>query len=606
MRFFSPIFANLLLIVAAFGLGSLFRPLFPQQFSRIDRIATILLGGLGILGTLLFLVGLIHFSLSLISIILLPFALLGILASRREWKESSDGFHLSEIPKIPLSIIVLVLIITFVGGLAEPVGDIKMDAIAYHFLGPHVWLRDASIHVLPDECHAAFPATVETIYGALMAVGGVRAPEFFAVISLGLLLFVSYGFAIRLSLESAGAWWTIALISAMPVVYRGAYGGFVDAIFSCFLLLGLRFALDAHRTGEFVLAGVFAGFTMGTKYTGVPAFVLILVAALALVFDRELAAAAKLLNRFLLFTGTACVVASPWYLRNWLVLGSPIYPPPPVLLHFFQVKFLSPDAINALAATIRREGFGMGHGLSSLFLLPFHLTFHPANFLNGPGGVGISLLALAPFGILLRWRDPFVGALGLFSFMGILGWFVTEQDARFLIPVYILLAIFAIWGWRVVVASSGRIGKVLAGAVIACSVLYGLGLIVPARIPDLRAAVSPALEKQRELEEIPYLESFSALNSNASVQKVLVLEPRVPTFYLNKNYLKPVGRFGEQSVPEGDDLHLLESKLSAYRITHILDVRLDDNNFRVPPGQPGLQLIFERDDQRIYRVVGSN
>jgi hypothetical protein len=143
-----------------------------------------------------------------------------------------------------------------------------MDAIAYHLLGPRIWLRDAVIHVLPDECHASFPATVETLYAALMSIGGTAGPELFAVISLGVLLLVLYGFAIRLGLDPHGAWWAIALIATMPVVYRVAYGGFVDAVFSSFLLLALRFALDAEGAGEYVLAGMFGGLVAGTKYAG--------------------------------------------------------------------------------------------------------------------------------------------------------------------------------------------------------------------------------------------------------------------------------------------------------------------------------------------------
>jgi hypothetical protein len=572
----------------------------------LDRFATVALAGLGLLGTLLFVVGMLHFSLSLVLAVLLPAALLGLVFSLKEVRGLASHLQFQNIPAVPVAVIALILMVTFVGGLAEPVGDIKMDAIAYHFLGPLVWVRDAKIHPLPDECLTAFPGNVETLFAALMAIGGTRAPELFAFFSIGTLLLVSYGFAIRLGLDSKAAWWAVALIATMPVVYRGAYGGFVDAIFSSFVLLSLRVALDAQESTEYVLAGIFAGLAMGTKYTGLPAFVLILMAALTMAWARQFAVSAKPLKQLLLLAATAFLLASPWYLRNWKALGSPIYPPPPLLLHFFQIKYMSPQAINALAAIVRKDGVGMGHSLSSLLLLPFNFTFHPANFLNGPGGVGVALLALAPFGVLSRWRDPFVWALGLFSFLVVLGWFVTEQDARFLIHAYILAAIFAIWGWREVVTKSPRFGRLLAGATIACSILYGLALILPARAADLHAAVSPSFEKQRQFQEIPYLESFNYLNSEATVKKVLILEPRVATFFLRKEYLKPVGRFEEQTVPEGNDFRQLAGKLSAYAITHILDVRLDDRGFRIPPGHPNLQLVFERENQRIYRLISTN
>jgi hypothetical protein len=603
MRLVAAIFANALLLVAGFGLGSLLRPLFPQNLSRLDRLAAMMAGGLGLLGTVLFLVGLAAFSRVVILSILIPAVVLGGWRIYQEARESGVKLASIRVPPLPITIIALLLVVTFLGGLAEPVGDIKMDAIAYHFLGPQVWLRGAVIHVLADECHASFPATVETMYAASMSIGGARAPELFAVISLGVLLLVSFGFAVRLGLDGPRAWWAIALIATMPVVYRGAYGGFVDAIFSSFILLGLRFALDGESTGEYVLAGMFGGLAAGTKYTGLPAVVLIAMAAVLLAAVRQGTLVAKNMGRIAALGATACVVASPWYLRNWVALGSPIYPPPPGLLRFFHIKYMSPQAIEALAAIIRKEGLGMGHGLGSLLLLPFNFTFHPANFLNGAGGVGVCLLALAPFGILLRGRDPFVGALGFFSFMEVLGWFVTEQEARFLIHIYVLLAIFAIWGWREVAAQSPRWGRALAGAAIAISILYGLILIVPDRVPDIRAAVSADFEARRKAEEIPFVESFAYLNDEQQVKKVLVLEPRVPTFYLKKDYLKPVGRFREQTVPEGNDFERLEDKLKAYGITHVLDVRLEGHDFRVAESAQHLQLVLERGDQRVYRVV---
>lgn len=603
MRLLTAIFANALLLAAAFGVGTLFRPLLPQEWSRLDRLAALTAGGLGLLGTILFLIGLVAFSRVAILTILIPAALLGCWRIHDEGRESGVKLRSLRVPTLPATIIALVLVVTFLGGLAEPVGDIKMDAIAYHFLGPRVWLRDAVIHVVPDECHASFPATVETLFAALMSISGTRAPELFAVISLGVLLLVSYGFAIRVGLDPPGAWWAIVLIATMPVVYRGAYGGFVDAIFSSFILLALRFALDAEVTGEYVLAGMFGGLAAGTKYTGLPAVLLILLAAVLLAAARQGALAVKNVSRFAGMGLTASVVAVPWYLRNWVVLGSPIYPPPPGLLRFFHIKYMSPQAIEALAEIIRKEGLGMGHGLGSLLLLPFNFTFHPANFLNGAGGVGVCLLALAPFGILLRCRDPFVGALGFFSFMELLGWFVTEQEARFLIHVYVLLAIFAIWGWREVAARSASWGRTLAGAAVAISILYGLILIVSDRVPDIHAAVSASFEAERKAQEIPFVESFVHLNGDEQVKRVLVLAPRVPTFYLKKDYLKPIGRFGEQTVPEGNDFGRLEGKLRAYGITHILDVRLEGNDFRVPESAGNLELVLEQGDERVYRVV---
>jgi hypothetical protein len=604
MRFFPPLAANFLLVLAAFGFGGLLRFLLPPASAKVNRIATMLLGGLGLIGTLLFLIGMLRFSTAIILVLLLIGAVLGVFVLARELRSSEPRPALSRAPILPASVIALVLLVTFVGGLAEPVGDIRADYISYHFLGPRVWLRDARIHPISDEAHSSFPATVEVLYASVMSIGGSRAPEFFSFPALAALLLVAFGLARRMGLDANGAWWAVALVAAMPVVHRGTFGGFNDAILAGFFLLALRGALDANAPRDYALAGIFAGLAMATKYTGIIAFLLtmacVLVKNFAAQSDRE---RRTLLPGLLLFAACAVLLACPWYIRNWLVLGSPIYPPPPALLHFFTPKFMSPQAIQALAAHVRMEGDGMGRSLSSFLLLPFHFTYHPALFLNGVGGVGIDLLALVPFGIWARRRDLFAKVILLFVFLQTVVWFRTEQEARFLTHVYVILAVFAIYGWCYVRAKAPRGGPLLSGLAIAISISYGLYMIATYRVDDLRAALSSNFERQRIAREVPFLDSFAYLNDDPQVSKVLVLAPRFPSFYLRKSYLKPIGRYDEESIPDARDTAKLLQKLSAYGITHVIDVRTDDDAFQLHATPPNLALVFSRDDQHIYRVV---
>jgi hypothetical protein len=81
------------------------------------------------------------------------------------------------------------------------------------------------------------------------------------------------------------------------------------------------------------------------------------------------------------------------------------------------------------------------------------------------------------------------------------------------------------------------------------------------------------------------------------------LDPLVLTYYLDKEYLKPVGRWGENVLPGiGDPVQAL-SLPSQREITHVLDVRFNDGEFRLPEHPEHLVLIFEAKDQRVYRVA---
>ncbi|HXJ05755.1 MAG TPA: hypothetical protein VNH65_11680 [Candidatus Acidoferrum sp.] len=602
MTALAAVIANLILLVAAFGFGSLLGSLIPQSFSLLDRFAIKLLGGLGFLGTILFCIGQVWFSRFAIILVLLLGVLLALASSAKAARELRAAPIKSNLRALPALIVTIVLLITAVGGLAEPVGDIKMDEIAYHLLGPKVWLRNAIIRPVVDEAYTAFPAVVEVQYAALMSLGGQRAPGFFAVIGLFSILLIAASLALRSGLSSPGAWWTAALIITMPVLYRGTFGGFVDVIYSAFVLAALRVAFDARRPAHFVLFGLFAGFAMDTKYTGLIAAVLLVICLFLLAaFAQDLEKKIPL-KHLRIASAAAIAVAAPWYLRNWLLLGCPIYPPPPILWRFFPVKYLSPEAILHFHASVLKAGAGMGRDPWSLLMLPFHFTFHPANFLNGAGGIGLVPLALGPFGLFSRRRDAFAPGLWFFALLQTVAWFFTEQEARFLIHVYVLAAIFGVWGWTYVVKTAPKLGPALSALAVACSILYGLFMIGSARLDDLHAVVSSAFEEKRMQQEIPFLASFSYLNKESSVSKVLVLEPRLPTYYLDKSYLKPIGRWGEHSLPEANNLDQILSELPRLQISHIMDVREEGGSFRLPQHSANLMLVFQSNNQRVFAV----
>lgn len=602
MRFLPPIFANLLLLLSATGLGGFLRPLFPRTLSKLDRIALIPLGGLGLQGAALFLLGLVRFSPAVILGLLVPGALLGVRCLLQEIRNVTFSSLFAKIPIVPATVIALVLAVTLLGGLAEPVGDIRMDTVAYHYLGPKVWLRNGAVRPVLDESHTAFPATVEIQYAPLMLIGGQNAPELFSFTALALILLLAGAMALRCGLSQADAWWIAAFLSTMPALYRGLYGGMIDGIYAAFLIAAARVAFDADRLHDYALAGFFCGFAFGTKYSALAAIALLLFSVLAYPANSAQRFSRARIKGLVLLCTVAGLIAAPWYVRNWLVLGGPIYPPTQFLNSLFPVKYFPPDAIRHFEYLMDLTGRGMGHGPFSLLMLPFNLTFHPANFEAGAGGIGLVPLAFLPFGFRARRWDAFSKALGLFGILTTLVWFYTFQESRYLIQVYVIAAIFGVAGWRYVLDNGPRLAHVLSALAIATSILYGLFMIVTTRAEDIRAAISPSFAERRKQAEIPFLDSFRFLNTEPSVAEVLVLDPFVPTYYLNKPYVKPIGRRGEQPLQGIRTPTEVLADLSSMKITHVMDVQTDQSGFQVPDHPKGLVLIFERNHQRIYRV----
>jgi len=601
MSVLSAIAANLVLFLAALGFGGVLRRLFPQNSSAIDRLAYLLLGGLGLLGTALFCVGQVWFSRSAIILVLL----FGVLLGLRSFANAAATFRVAlsglSPTAVPVLVIVTVLMVTALAGLALPTGDMNNDSIAYHYLGPKVWLRDGVIRPVPDEILTSFPSAAESLYAALMSLGGQRAPGLFAVTALLSLLLIAASLALRLGAGVSGAWWTAAIVVTMPALYRGAYGGFIDALCAGFLLAAARIAFDAGRPRQYALFGVFCGIALGAKYTALITWVLLVLCSfLVSVWDQRMNYRAAL-KYLALSCAIAAAAASPFYIRNWILFGCPVYPPPPALLRIFTATTLPLPVMHELQRAVLQTGRGMGRSVWDFLLLPFNLTYHTANF-RGAGGIGLVPLAFSPFGLIAWRRNGFAKGLILFASLQLAAWFVTAQESRYLIPDYVLAAVFGVLGWQYVVRLRSRFASALSSVVVATSIVYGLLMIVPARVDDLHAAVSPAYEAKRRLSEIPFIESFDYLNADTSVTRVLILDPNVAAYYSDKSYLKPVGRWGEQTLPDATDAQKILSELPALRISHVLDIRQGEGTFRVPENPAGMSLVFQRNDQRVYRV----
>jgi hypothetical protein len=595
-------FAALLMVLVAAEAGCWIDALFPPAFSKFDRLACSLLGGLGIVGVALFIVGQFAFTPTAIMCLLLPLALLGITRWLREvqtLRHSTIQFLKS--PLIPKMLVGFVLLLTITAGFAEITGDWGNDAVAYHLLGPKVWLRNGIIRPVADNCHTAFPATVETLYGALMALGGQRAAGCAAVFTLAFFFMVVFSLSRRAGLTSAQSWWAVALVACMPAVYAGAHSGFVDVLYAGFVLAAGRIALDAQRASHYAVLGLFCGLAMGTKYTGLLAAPALIVCACVLAIGFTHQSWAWSIRNCSLALAVGCAVAAPFYVRNWVLLGSPIYPPPPVLSSVFHAKYFSAETIREFHSYIYQRGAGMGRDFAAFVLLPFNLTYY-TSFFHGAGGIGISALALGPLGVIASRRNPVLKMLALLGVILTILWFLTQQESRFLIHVYVLTSIFSVIGWHYAVGRSPRYAPLLCGLVIGLSIVYGLFMITASQKDEIHAVFSKPYEERRRQQQIPYFEGFGYLNGESKVQRVLILDRTVPPFYSNKAYVKAVGQWGEEVIPDSSDISQLLGRTHELGVTHVLDVESSLSGFRIPPNTGGLQLVFERPKQRIYLV----
>jgi hypothetical protein len=594
-------FSIVVLGVAALGAGAWIQDALPSTFTRFDRWACAWLGGFGLLSLALFLIGQWKFTLTTI-VATICIAVAGAARPLRELLGSIHRGWRSEgqIPRVPLIVVLVVLLFTCAAGMAEITGGSGSDTVAYHLLGPKIWLREGIIRPVPDNSHTAFPQTAETLYSALFAIGGTRAPGLFSFVMLGLLLLASASVATRCGLDSTGAWWVAALLVTMPAVYAGTTNCFVDGLYAAFVLVAARIGFDAQRLKEWAMFGMFCGLAMSTKYPGLLALPLLIFCAIMMRADKD-GLRFGVVEKVGITVVAACSVSAIYYVRDWVLLGCPIYPPPPGFAPICSPKYLSPNVVAQFHSYIYQRGAGLGRGLVAFLLLPFNLTYHTSNF-HGAGGIGLCPLALGPLGIIASRRNSFAKMMVILGLLLTVVWFVTQQESRFLIEVYVMGAIYGVVGWRYAVSNGRQFSRLLAGTIVVLSIAYGLFMIRRADSEGVRADFSAAFARERRYEEIPFLESFEFLNREPSVRKVLILDRFVPPYYCDKDYIKPVGQWGERTLPGGPDpLEVLE-RARDLNISHVLDVSSEIAPFQVKEKASGLTLVFEAINQRVYRV----
>jgi hypothetical protein len=603
MTMYAALLTLLLCIGGALVTGSALARQVDEDFLGVERLISAFLLGAGLIGLAVFLVGLVRLERVAIALILAaaytPLVSSGIRSWLRDTLRSvSAGFSWAFLGHLAI------LGMLFLAAVPRPTGDIRNDAIGYHLLGPAVWLRTGRIVPVLDYSPTAFPALIESLFSAGMAFSNDRFPAMLGVVFASVLLGQIYGFARALGATKATATLMSFLAACAPAVVSYAPNGLVDIAYASFSLAAVRLLLlGEHSTSRAAVGGVLLGFALGVKYTAIPLVAITLVVLLYAHARRSTSLAS--LRSAALAMAIAAVVGSPFYLKNLILLGSPIYPPPVVLARWFHARAFSIDASSELQRAIVEYGRGLGRGPLDFLLLPWRYTLFTDRF-RGAGGIGAAPLALGLIGAAAIRGRPSVSALLMWMGLVTLVWFLTQQESRFLIHVVALSFAFAAVGGTWLKREWTRAGQVIVVLVAVVSGGYGLLVLVGQNRDRVAAALSRTAEASFRRRDVPYLEAWDYLNRDPGVQCVLILEELAPQYYLNKDYVKVRGGYGERPLPGIENTSEALAHLRELRVTHVLDVVAPEwaqhRGFQIDSA-PDLRLAFHSNRSRVYEVL---
>ncbi|RME43522.1 MAG: phospholipid carrier-dependent glycosyltransferase, partial [Caldilineae bacterium] len=354
-------------------------------------------------------------------------------------------------PASPPPLLALYLLLTLGMGLTIALlPPTDWDGLFYHLTGPKLYLSAGRIAPGVDIPHLNFPALLEMLFLLAMAIrGDVTAKLVHFGFSL-LLAGLVYRMA-RRHLRLKNGWLAVAFLFSMPMVMTLAGWAYNDLALAFFEVAALdallRWRSEPAERRWLTLSGVLCGMAMSLKYTSVVAVVALGLLLLGYALRRR-APLRQITGDALRFAFPALLVSSPWYIKNWLFTGNPVYP------FLFGGRYW--DSFRAAAYS--GAGTGTGFDLPVLLSLPYQLTLglHDANYIDGRSGpLFLAFLPLLLLYGLLRYRrdvhPPALGGMLWFALAQYLFWTAGViasaglWQSRLLLPAFVVLCPSLAW-----------------------------------------------------------------------------------------------------------------------------------------------------------------
>ncbi len=486
---------TVLLVAAALG-HKVSRKLRIDELSCLENGVFDLALGLGAIAYGVFALGLLG--------LLKPWALAGWLFALTmfAWREVAQilalpwrrTFSRAMLRRLPLDEKLLLVLggVIFILALAQsmtPAWD--YDGLMYHLQGPRLFLQAGRFYPVTENWLTFYPFTVEMLFTIGLALGSETFAKLVHLAFAVILALATFTAARRFA-GRAAAWLATAILVGMPIYPIWASFAYSDMAWALYEFLGVYAVMiyfdrgigievvgntrsgSEHgdevdllhgspgesaeaKTGWLVLAGILTGLALGIKYMALGGAASL---GLVILWKSRSGGWRRILAHGAMFGGAALLVGSPWYLKNWLWMGNPVYP-----------FYISPGGDLGERVALWMDymnGFGAPRTLAGYLLLPVLLYTQYARFGTFMGSIEIPSL-LFPFvlGYPFTRRVPALNILAGWTVLRFAFWAISAQQTRFLLPLFPALSILAAY---VLVLLAGRLSRMLGRAL-----LRGLG-----------------------------------------------------------------------------------------------------------------------------------
>ncbi len=334
-----------------------------------------------------------------------------------------------------LALTIVILICQYVIALAPP---LQFDALMYHLAIPKAYLQLGRITYLPDTIFWGMPEQVEMLYTLAMSIGGAESATVLGWWIGFLTLAGLAGYTERLFSSDAACVAVASLMcaSGLTISLSSGYVEWTTMLFGLAMSVCLiQWALNRDQS-TLILAGLFAGMALGTKYT---AGVALLAGCVVVLFFQKPYSLKQIVTNLIIFGGTAVIITLPWWLRNILATSNPFYP------------FLIPAGAMDTTYLALLQYAPTHHDWSRLALLAWQITIWGADgkvgFSTSIGPLLLGLSILTPINWHERSFEQHLATkiAGTVLITSLVTWAIASQFSGLLIQTRLFLTIFPTW-----------------------------------------------------------------------------------------------------------------------------------------------------------------
>lgn len=594
-------------LISFYGLGALAfdRFIFKSGFSSL-RVFTSITIGIAFISYLTLILGLsnllydriIYFSLAIFFICGL-YKLNNLITYELKdyWNQLCSNLKsLDFFSRVSLVIIFVLLIINLFGASLAPIG---IDDIKYHFAIPKRYLNDNAINFYGDIEFSNFPFPIEMIWTLAISIDStaVLAQQLnfvFGLLVLGWIYLISK----KADLDLSTIILSICLFYSISSVGYQSRSGSVELGGALFFLAGIYYLnlfLKKNSYKSLIISGAFLGFFSVVKLSN-PVVVILMTPWLIFELNKSKKSLLQSFGCGILFSGTAFICASIWYLKSYFFTGNPFYP-------FLQSTFGGPYLnYNLLSG----ETYSPDQSFQHIYEAPMRFFTQLWYLISDPQKIRghVSPLYLFSLPIIInvyKNQKKIIKKIIIISLLFYIYWISFYPSVRIGLPLFALFSIPVSISLNSFKETKSIFKAAYLFLFLFCSLSIANNLKIAVQNYSLITGINNNVKFISDSERIYHSKSIDAIdwiNNNTSDNCKILFWPN-NGFYLNRDYLYAIGFVTTMANPDNIyDFKKVIKELQNFGITH---VAMTDNHLRLKLkntiiNSGGINVMYEDDN----------